>query len=195
MAVHLFGAISSPGCANFGLKKAADDGREEFGSAAADFIYYDVDDGLPSLPTVHETLELLVKTQQICGKHGIRLHKFASNSKTLLMSIAAEDRSLNLHNIESVVGSNMNEKALGVEWSMEQDTFHFSSSFKYTPITRRSILSAVSSVCDSFGFLSPVILVGKQVLQDICKDNIDWDSPISDSIITRWKKWRDGMST
>ena len=120
MAVHQFGAISSPGCANFGLKKAADDGREEFGSAAADFIYYDVDDGLTSLPTVHEALELLVKTQQICAKHGIILHTFASNSKTLLMSIAAEDRSVNLHNIESVVGSNMNEKALGVEWSIEK---------------------------------------------------------------------------
>ena len=75
---------SSPGCANFGLKKAADDGREDFGSAAADFIYDDfyVDDGLTSLPTVHEALGLLVKTQQICAKHGFRLHKFASNSKT-----------------------------------------------------------------------------------------------------------------
>ena len=26
MKVHLFGAVSSPGCANFGLKRAADDG-------------------------------------------------------------------------------------------------------------------------------------------------------------------------
>lgn len=32
MKVHLFGAASSPGCANFGLRKAADDGEEEFGA-------------------------------------------------------------------------------------------------------------------------------------------------------------------
>ncbi|XP_072179402.1 uncharacterized protein [Diadema setosum] len=47
MKVHLFGATSSPGCANFGLKRAADDGEEEFGKDAADYIrkeFY-VDDG------------------------------------------------------------------------------------------------------------------------------------------------------
>ena len=149
MTVHLFGAISSPGCANFGMKKAADDGQEEFGSAAADFIYDDfyVDDGLTSLPTVHEAPGLLVKTQQICAKHGLRLHKFASNSKTLLMSIPAEDLSVNLHNIEYVVGSNMNEKALGVEWSIEQDTFHFSSSFNNCIVNSRPL--SVNDLYDS----------------------------------------------
>ena len=48
MKVHLFGASSSPGCANFGLRRAADDGEEEFGTDAAAFIRKDfyVDDGL-----------------------------------------------------------------------------------------------------------------------------------------------------
>ena len=32
MEVHLFGAVSSPGRANFGFKRAADDGETEFGS-------------------------------------------------------------------------------------------------------------------------------------------------------------------
>ncbi|KAG1652625.1 Potassium channel subfamily K member 18 [Nymphon striatum] len=38
MKVHLFGATSSPGCANFGLRKAEDDGEEQYGKAAADFV-------------------------------------------------------------------------------------------------------------------------------------------------------------
>ncbi len=48
MKVHLFGAASSPGCANFGLKRAADEGEEEFGEDAAEFIRRDfyVDDGV-----------------------------------------------------------------------------------------------------------------------------------------------------
>ena len=56
MKVHLFGAASSPGCANFGLKRAADDGEDEFGTEAANFIRNDfyVDDGLKSVPTVQE---------------------------------------------------------------------------------------------------------------------------------------------
>ena len=37
MTVHIFGATSSPGCANFGLKKAAEDLASEF-PQAAEFI-------------------------------------------------------------------------------------------------------------------------------------------------------------
>jgi len=36
--VHLFGAVRSNGCANVGLKRAADDGEEEYGEEAAEFI-------------------------------------------------------------------------------------------------------------------------------------------------------------
>ena len=47
MKVNLFGAGTSPGCANFGLKKAADEGGAEYGKEAAKFIRRDfyVDDG------------------------------------------------------------------------------------------------------------------------------------------------------
>lgn len=48
MTIHLFGASSSPGCANFGLKKIAQDNQHLFGNAAANFINIDfyVDDGV-----------------------------------------------------------------------------------------------------------------------------------------------------
>ena len=38
MNVHLFGAASSPGCANYGLKQTANDNEKEFVEKAADFI-------------------------------------------------------------------------------------------------------------------------------------------------------------
>ena len=48
MTVHLFGATSSPGCANFALKSTANDFEEEFGASDADFLCNDfnVDKGL-----------------------------------------------------------------------------------------------------------------------------------------------------
>ena len=54
MDVHLFGAVSSPGVANFSLRQTAESGREQYGDDAADFLRKDfyVDDGLKSLPTV-----------------------------------------------------------------------------------------------------------------------------------------------
>ena len=36
--MKVFGAVSSPSCANFGLKRAADDGKFEFGEAATNFV-------------------------------------------------------------------------------------------------------------------------------------------------------------
>ena len=41
MTVHLFGATSSPGCANFALKSTANDFEEEFGASAANFVRKD----------------------------------------------------------------------------------------------------------------------------------------------------------
>jgi hypothetical protein len=38
MCVHLFGATSSPGCANFGLKQIATDGEQEYSADVANFI-------------------------------------------------------------------------------------------------------------------------------------------------------------
>jgi hypothetical protein len=195
MTVHLFGAVSSPGCANFGLKRAADDGEVEFGKAASDFVHSDfyVDDGLASVPSVEEAIQLVSKTQQLCAKHGLRLHKFASNSPDVLESIAPEDRVKSLQNMELTFGDNIIERTLGVEWCIELDCFRFKIDLKERPLTRRGILSAVSAVYDPLGFIAPVILVGKQILQDICRDHLDWDAPLPESIIKRWEQWRKGL--
>ena len=73
MTVHLFGAVSSPGCASFGLKKAADLGEEKYGTEAARFVREDfyVDDGLASQPTATEAINLVRATKQLCAEYGI----------------------------------------------------------------------------------------------------------------------------
>ena len=38
MTVHLFGAGSSPGCANYGLKQTATDYEKDYGSKASTFV-------------------------------------------------------------------------------------------------------------------------------------------------------------
>ena len=51
MMVHLFGATSSPGCANFALKRTTEDHESELGADAANFLQREfyVDDGLKSV--------------------------------------------------------------------------------------------------------------------------------------------------
>ena len=67
MKAHLYGTSSSPGCAHFGLRRAAHDAEEEFGADAATFIHknFFVDDGLKSVPTVSEAIPLIKASQVV----------------------------------------------------------------------------------------------------------------------------------
>lgn len=195
MTVHLFGAASSPGCSNFGLKKTATDNECEFGSDAAEFIKKDfyVDDGLKSVATVSEATSLIENTKSICARGGMRLHKFISNSKEVIAKIAPDDRAkgvkdLDLHNDVLPI-----ERALGVQWCVESDTFQFRIVLQDKPLTRRGILSTISSVYDPLGFLAPVILTGRQILQSLCRDKPDWDDPVPEPLRHSWEKWRNSL--
>lgn len=81
------------------------------------------------------------------------------------------------------------ERALGVRWDVEFNTFGFKRSVKDRPETRQGILSVVSSVYDLLEFASPFTLPTKALLQDLCRKNLGWDDPISNEDLTRWRNW------
>lgn len=47
-------------------------------------------------------------------------------------------------------------------------------------MTRRGILCTIASVYDPLGFVAPFILRGKQILQQLCQEKVEWDEPLSD---------------
>ena len=47
-----------------------------------------------------------------------------------------------------------------------------------------------SSVYDPLGFVAPIILSAKKLLQDLCKQKLGWDDSISDIVSERWEKWK-----
>ena len=192
MKVHLFGATSSPGCANFGLKRGADDGDNDFGREAASFIRDDfyVDDGLKSVPTVEKAVALINASKGICAKAGLKLHEIMSNSRKVLERVPLEERAHGVKALDLDVDPLPLERALGVMWCVENDSFKFRIELRDRPSTRRGILSTVSSIYDPSGYVAPVTLKGKQILQQMCKDKLDWDSPLPESLRPQWEKWR-----
>ena len=195
MKVHLFGATSSPGCANFAFKKAADDGEKEFGSEAADFMRKDfyVDDGLKSVKCVDTATNLIQNCQAMCARAGLRLHKFSSNKKEVIQAVPPEDRAKGLQELDLTRDPLPIERTLGVIWCAETDSLQFRIVIQDRPLTRRGILSTVCSVYDPLGLVAPLILTGKQILQDLCRENADWDDPISDELRSRWERWRNEL--
>ncbi|XP_026012239.1 uncharacterized protein LOC113014739 [Astatotilapia calliptera] len=191
MKVHLFGASSSPGCANYGLKYLA---KEHCHShpAGSQFIEKDfyVDDGVTSTNTVKEAMQLAQEAREVCRKGNLRLHKFVSNNHTVLQSIPASECAVNI-NIRDLTFKDMpQERALGIQWSIEKDCFKFDNTLKVQPATRRGILSTVASIYDPLGFLAPYVLNGKKILQEMCQHGVGWDDPIPNALKPRWVSWQ-----
>ena len=189
MKVHLFGAASSPGCANYGLKKVAQDYCKEFESEVSSFITNDfyVDDGLKSVETVSQAIDLIEGARKLCAKGNLRLHKFVTNNHKVLMSIPPSERSQNVKKMNLNFEDLAIERALGIEWCVNSDTFQFRLILSHKPFTRRGILSTVASVYDPLGCLSPFVLLGKQILQEMCRENAGWEKPLSDQLRPKWE--------
>ena len=52
------------------------------------------------------------------------------------------------------------------------------------------ILSLTSSIYDPLMFLAPIILSAKKLLQDLCKQRLDWDDLVGENESQRWEKWK-----
>ncbi|XP_069133232.1 uncharacterized protein [Argopecten irradians] len=164
----------------------------EFGKDVANFVRRDsyVDDGVKSVPTIEEAVHIIDNTKEMLRRGGLRLHKFLSSSKNVLQNMPLADRAQGLKDIDVLQDQLPVERALGVQWCIESDTFQFRITLNDRPLTRRGVLSTLCSVYDPLGFIAPFILVGKQILQQMCKDKTDWDSPLSDDLSARWLRWR-----
>ena len=149
-----------------------------------------MDDGLKSVPTVEEALNLVKNVKQMCSKGGFNLHKFLSNSKEVIKSIQQSDRADGVKEMDLDLDSLPLERTLGVHWCIESDCFQFSIVLQDKPCTRRGILSTVSSVFDPLGFVAPLMLQGKSILQELCRQDLEWDDPIPNETKAKWEKWR-----
>ena len=204
MNVHLFGNGPSPAVATYGLRRTAVDGEEENGEETKNFIcrnFY-VDDGLASLPTAGHAIELVKGAQATLATARLRLHKVVSNSVAVMEAFPTEDRGKDVRDLDLRSDSLPAQRSLGVFWDLETDTFTFEVSLPEKPFTRRGVLSIVNSVYDPLGFVVPVMLEGRKILQQLVlmgerraenKTPLAWDDPLPTVMMNRWTRWRDSL--
>ncbi|XP_068759671.1 uncharacterized protein [Montipora capricornis] len=189
MTVHLFGGVSSRSCANFALRKTAEDNKALFDPQIIHTVQrnFYVDDCLKSVNSDHDAINLVKDLTQLLKTGGFRLTKWRSNSRQVMESIPESERAMSVKNLD--FGHAPIERALGVQWCISSDTFRFSIAIEDRPATRRGILSVVSSVYDPLGFVAPFILPAKILLQDLCKKKLDCDEKIPEEDFSCWKSW------
>lgn len=77
-----------------------------------------------------------------------------------------------------------------MEWNVKTDSFGFEIKLKERPDTRRGLLSTIHSIFDPLGFLAPVVITGKLMLQELTRLKYDWDTPIPEQMRARWQTWK-----
>ena len=87
------------------------------------------------------------------------------------------------------LGDLPNEKALGICWNLREDIFSFKLRLEARTLTKRVMLSMISSIYDPLGFAAPFILEGRMILQGLCNQGIQWKSEVSSVVKKDWADW------
>ena len=88
--------------------------------------------------------------------------------------------------------SNGEQKVLGVRWNFDDDHFVFDLKeiaclARHIEATKRNVVSVAAKFYDPLGFLSPVIMEFKILLQELCTSKVDWDEPLEGELKKGWQ--------
>ena len=142
---------------------------------------------MKSVEDNQQASRLVNQLRQLLAKGGFRLTKWISNAYDVIQSVPVSERAGSVKELDF---ENLPvERALGIQWDVQSDTFRFKIVVKDRPSTRRGILSVISSIYDPLGFVAPLILPAKAILRDLCRKGLEWDDRIPLEDLERWQDW------
>ncbi|XP_066585627.1 uncharacterized protein [Prorops nasuta] len=120
---------------------------------------------------------------------GMELGKWSSNRSSLLQGLCNEEA------IELPTTSGEIVGALGLKWDTKTDTFRFRPSLPPIShiVTKRTVLSDTARLFDPLGFIAPILVRAKILLQDLWINQLDWDIPLPTELLERWLSFRSAL--
>ena len=90
----VFGEVSAPSRANYTMRRNADDNGEDLPlGVKAVYKHFYMDDGLPSLNSREEAIEMRKQMTELLLRGGFHLHKLLTNDPEVLATIPEQERS------------------------------------------------------------------------------------------------------
>ena len=191
MSSQIFGATCSPSIVNYCLRRTADDFGEPYDNEVLKTMYrhFYVDNLLRAMDDQEKCVSLVQDVIRLCSEGGFRLNQWTTNQKEILASIPESERDDSVATLDLNRDELPTERTLGIHWNMQTDNFTFQISVRSKPETRRGVLSIVSSLYDPLGLVAPFTLLGKMLLQEMCRLDLGWDDPMPEHMSAQWRSW------
>ncbi|XP_076301937.1 uncharacterized protein LOC143220085 [Lasioglossum baleicum] len=151
-----------------------------------------MDDVLTGADSLPEARLKQLEVRELLMAGGFPLRKWASNSRELLKGLSIDERkgivewdSPTLHSV------------LGIQWLPSSDCFQVSAatSIRNNGYTKRAVLSGTAQLFDPIGWLAPVTIVAKVLMQSLWLLKIDWDAPLPEREELIWQKFQQQLPT
>lgn len=188
-----YGLASSAFQATMALRQVSEDHQHEYPQAARVIkksTY--MDDVIGGAHRIQDACALQKEVSELLQKGCFGTHKWCANRPEILQHVEKE-----FHGTDFELGDTSSNiiKTLGVVWNPREDWF----SFSVVPgnpeaTTKRKILSEVAKIYDLLGLVGPVITAAKLILREVSVLQVDWDDPVPQSIIHKWRCFREELT-
>ncbi|XP_066599999.1 uncharacterized protein [Prorops nasuta] len=142
-----------------------------------------VDDVFSGANNLDDAMKIRDQLIDILHSAGIKLDKWAANNPELLPGISNIDQG-------KIIDVDKTVKTLGLLWQPLNDSFSFNTRCLYDSskeMTKRAVLSFLARLFDPLGWLAPIIVRAKILIQDLWIMKIEWDVPLTDDLMKRWR--------
>ena len=105
----------------------------------------------------------------------------------MLSAFPVEERAPRIKNLNLTSECLPMDRALGVHKNVEKYTLDFVVRNKEQPENHKEVLSSTATVLDQLGFASPLLLPGREINQELCRQTFDWDMRLPEEFHTSWR--------
>ena len=174
-----FGATSSPFMLNAVLQYHLKQYNTPVSNDMLSNLY--VDNIISGCETEQAAVDYYRQARAIMGEARLNLRSWSSNSAKLT----------NLANKENTAERAMTVNVLGLQWNPTSDMLCLSEKPSILAhehlVTKREVLQDLSKIFDPLGFVAPVVIRAKILMQKLWQMKITWDEPLENDVHAEWR--------